>query len=76
MQANIIKLYDTMRPDDFGNIKSFRVKVHNSGEFPWVGKNPSSWEKIDAHTVHMSTVALSIQGEKVENRVSDKPRWH
>ena len=70
MQANIIKLFDRMRPSDFHNIKSFRVKVHPSGELPWVGKNPSSWEKIDAHELHMSTVALAVQGEKVDNMVN------
>ena len=34
-----------------------------------MGKNPSSWEKIEAHEEDMSTVFISIQGEKVANTV-------
>ena len=55
---------------DFQNdVDSFWVKVHQAGEIPWMGKNPSSWEKIEAHEEEMSTVFISIQGEKVSHMV-------
>ena len=51
------------------DVDSFWVKVHQAGEIPWMGKNPSSWEKIEAHEEDMSTVFTNIQGEKVANTV-------
>ena len=51
------------------DVDSFWVKVHQAGEIPWMGKNPSSWEKIEAHEEDMSTVFINIQGEKVANTV-------
>ena len=52
------------------DVDSFWVKVHQAGEIPWMGKNPSSWEKIEAHEEEMSTVFINIQGEKVAHTVS------
>ena len=51
------------------DVDTFWVKVHQAGEIPWMGKNPSSWEKIEAHEEEMSTVFINIQGEKVAHTV-------
>ena len=56
--------YDVQTDVDY-----FWVKVHQAGEIPWMGRNPSSWEKIQAHEEEMSTVFINIQGEKVDNKV-------
>ena len=52
-------------------VQSFRIKVHSAGEIPWMTQNPSSWEKIDSDLTEMSTVALAIKGEKVDNTVRE-----
>ena len=57
------------RYDLQNDVDSFWIKVHQAGEIPWMAKNPSSWEKIEAHEEEMSTVFINIQGEKVTNSV-------
>ena len=75
MQSNIIKLMDSLRSSDMKEVQSFRIKVHSAGELPWMSQNPSSWEKIDADLADMSTVALSVKGEKVDNTVGFTLKW-
>ena len=69
MQSQVIQMRNQIRPSDMRSLQSFRVKVHQPGEIPWMTKNPSSWEKIAAHEEQMTTVTLSLKGEKVDNLV-------
>ena len=57
------------RADYQKDVNTFWIKVHQPGEIPWLTKNPSSWEKIEAHAEEMSTVFINIKGEKVDHMV-------
>lgn len=57
------------RLDTFKEVDTFWLKVHQAGEIPWMSKISSTWEKIDAHKEDMSTIFLTIKGEKVDATV-------
>ena len=57
------------RHENQKDVNTFWIKVHQSGEIPWMSKISSTWEKIEAHSEEMSTVFIALQGEKVDAKV-------
>ena len=63
----------TLRPrlDSQKSADTFWIKVHQAGEIPWMSKISSTWEKVDAHSEDMSTISITLQGEKVDGKVKN-----
>ena len=59
------------RSVDQRKINSFWIKVHPSGEIPWIEKDRSTWKKITAFQNDMSTRFVSIKGEIISYEVKD-----
>ena len=58
-----------LRHENQKDVNTFWIKVHQSGEIPWMSKISSTWEKVEAHSEEMSTVFIALQGEKVDAKV-------
>ena len=59
-----------LRHENQKDVNTFWIKVHQSGEIPWMSKISSTWEKVEAHSEDMSTISITLQGEKVDGKVT------
>ena len=50
------------------DLNKFWIKVHAAGEIPWMFKEKSTWTKIEASDIDMTTKFITLKGEKIDHK--------
>ena len=49
-------------------LNKFWIKVHTAGEIPWIFREKSTWTKVEAFDLEMSTRFITLKGEKIDHK--------
>ena len=66
LQSMLITMKD--RAFEQANLNTFWIKVHQQGEIPWMKKDKSTWKKIEANSLDMSTKFITLKGEQIKSK--------